>query len=356
MGAGWYFTSQLLPPNHSAPSYDIAVHTVTSGSVELERTVDTLRGGVFGLEWPGGNAIVGAITSTSDRTVTRTLERATVPLHRGVRVAMSSQVYWGDTQQSFGIPSQNVGIPSDVGPLPAWYVPGSGTDFVIVVHGYNGPITDGLRLVPTLARLGLPVLLIRYRNDAGAPPSEDHLLHLGDTEWRDLDAAVRWALSQGAHRLVLVGISMGGAMVEIFMQRSSLAGRVAALVLDSPMLGWDAVLRFQAERRHLPDLLIGPTELVIRLRIGFDVMSYDQVRDAAAVRVPTLLFQDGQETFVPPHKAMDFARARPDLVEYHFSASAGHTQEWNVDPEVYESTLSSFLVRKLAMPTPSLTS
>jgi uncharacterized protein len=185
-GVGWYFSTQLLTPDHSAPSYDVTVRAVTATAVEMDSTSDTSRQGTFGLEWSGGHAIVGKVIGTTNGSVTRTLQDATAPLHTGDHVALTSQVYQGDPEMAFGIPSEDVQIPGELGRIPAWYVPGRLRDFVIVVHGYNGPQTDGLRIVPTLAALGLPAVLIRYRNDPGAPASPDHLLHLGDTEWRRL--------------------------------------------------------------------------------------------------------------------------------------------------------------------------
>ena len=90
--AGWYFTDQLVTPDHSAPRFDIAVHGATSKAVELDKTNETLRPGVWGLEWPAGHAIIGSITSISSGTVNRALMQATAPLGRGLRVAMNSQV------------------------------------------------------------------------------------------------------------------------------------------------------------------------------------------------------------------------------------------------------------------------
>jgi len=349
VAVGWYFSDQLLAPDHSSPSFDITVRAVSAATVEMDRTTDTSRQGTFGLEWRGGHAIVGKVISTSTSTVTRTLQDVNGSLREGEHVVLTTPVYRGDPESAFGIPSDDVLIPAELGMLPAWYVPGRLGDFVIVVHGHNAPQTDGLRIVPALAKLGMPVVLIRYRNDVGAPASPDHLLHLGDTEWRDVEAAVRWALAQGATRVVLVGISMGGAVVQMFMRNSSFAAKVPAVILDSPVLDWNAVINFQAARRGVPTFLVWPTEQIVRLRIGFDVMSYNQVRDAGSMRAPTLLFQDGQETCLPPEGAARLAEARPDLVEYHLFPDAGHTQEWNVDQVAYESILTSFLMRKLAL-------
>jgi hypothetical protein len=92
MAVGWYFTDQLLTPNHAPPVYNLLVHSVTSNSVELDRTSDTIRRGIWGLEWAGGHAIVGAVTATSETTVTRVLQRTTTPMHSGLRVVVSSHL------------------------------------------------------------------------------------------------------------------------------------------------------------------------------------------------------------------------------------------------------------------------
>lgn len=181
-------------------------------------------------------------------------------------------------------------------------------------------------MLATLRRAGLPSLLIAYRNDPGAPPSEDGLLHLGQTEWRDLESAARYAVRRGARSPVLVGASMGGAIVSQFIHESPLAERVRALVLDAPAT---------------------TTARVVSLRIGFDWDAFDQIARAGEFRMPILLFHGTQDTTVPISSSEAFARALPRRVTFHRVSGAGHVEAWNVDPGVYDRRVAAFLRRAL---------
>ncbi|MCP2351425.1 hypothetical protein [Nonomuraea roseoviolacea] len=71
------------------------------------------------------------------------------------------------------------------------------------MHGQNGRRTAELKVLSGVRELGLPFLVISYRNDEGAPRSPDGLIHLGADEWRDLEASVRATQGMGARRFVL---------------------------------------------------------------------------------------------------------------------------------------------------------
>src|SRR4029077_18643131 len=160
-------------------------------------------------------------------TVTRRLLSRDGYLPAGEEVAVTSYVYAGDPQEALGLPFRAVQGPGEPRPMHALLTPASGRTWAIVVHGINSDQQAGLRIAPALHRAGLPSLLIRYREDLGAPASPGGFHHMGLTEWRDLQAAARYALARGARHLVLVGYSMGGAIVTQFMERSPLAPRVA---------------------------------------------------------------------------------------------------------------------------------
>jgi uncharacterized protein len=345
VASAWHFSSAVLVPDHSSWPLETEVKAMPAGRIVLESTEESRRPGVHGLEWQGGRAIVGPILSEDDGEVTRRLRAVDGYLAPGMEVAFNPTVWAGDPTADFGIPSTTVPIESELGPMPAWFVPGRERTWAIVVHGINSTPQTGLRLLPALHRAGLPTLLITYREDLGAPPSPDGFHHMGLTEWRDLGAAARYALRHGARRLLLVGYSMGGAIVAQFMQRSQLAPKVSGLLLDAPVLDWQAVLSFNATEMGFPSFLSKPVEWAIGARVDADWESLDAIAHPEDFQLPILLFHGTEDKVVPISTSDEFAAELPGWVTYFRVPEAGHTEEWNVDPRLYEKRLGNFLQR-----------
>ncbi|HTA96439.1 MAG TPA: alpha/beta hydrolase [Solirubrobacteraceae bacterium] len=346
--ASWYFSSKVVVPEHPPWPTNATVKALSPGEVVLSRSKDTLRPGVYGLYWPTGHAIVEGVLSSSPTTVTRRLTALQGQLASGTKVGLNARVYQGDPEQTLGLSFLDVEVPDELGPMPAWLIPGRSRTWAIVVHGINASREDGLRIAPILHASGLPALLITYREDVGAPPSLDGHHHMGQTEWRDLQAAARYALSHGAQRLVLVGYSMGGAIVSQFMENSSLAHDVAGLILDAPALNWKAILSFNAKEMGLPSLLADPVEWAIDLRIKPNWSSLDALDHPADFHLPILLFHGLEDEIVPISSSDGFAKELPGWVSYYRVPYAGHTESWNVDPRLYAQRVSAFLSGRVA--------
>ncbi len=347
-GVSWYFSSEVLVPDHSAWPAETAIDGVSPGRVTVSRSERTERPGVYGLDWPTGHAVVGEVLSSNAQGVTRRLCAVDGYLVAGMKVVYDPDAYVG-TPSSVGLAYSSVSFPDELGPMPAWFIPGRTHTWAIVVHGINGNLEGDLRLAPALHRAGLQALLIAYREDLGAPRSPDGLHHMGLTEWRDLAAAARYALAHGARRLILVGTSMGGAIVAQFMERSSLAAHVAGLVLDAPALSWKAILSFNATEMGLPSFAALPVEWAIGARIDADWSSLDALQHPAAFHLPILLFHGTEDKVVPIATSDEFARELPGWVTYYRVPRAGHAESWNVDPALYEHRLTAFLSRTLGV-------
>jgi uncharacterized protein len=214
----------------------------------------------------------------------------------GTRAGMSG-TYSPDPMAALGLSFSEVAIPTELGPAPAWLIPAdpkaepglSAGTWVITVHGSSADRKQSLKFVPVLHRAGLSVLDITYRNDIGAPRSSDGLMHLGESEWRDLDAAVRTALSMGARHLVLYGGSMGGAIVLQFLANSPLADRVSAVLLEAPMLSVPRMIDNLGHVHHMPAPLTWTALKLTNWRLGFDVHQIDALRFPRKVHPPTLV-------------------------------------------------------------------
>lgn len=352
LAAGRYGSGFALKPSLAGPPPEglvtvqsVAGDGVTADRVVLTRTPASARPGVHGLTGPGVYATVGEVLDLTAYSVTRRLigvQTGVLGAYSAVRI--TPQAYAGDPGSALGLDFTEVGIPGELGLLPAWFLPGDRATWVITAHGLGATREHTLNVLPALSRFRFPQLALAYRNDPGAPASPDGIGHLGDTEWRDLDAAMRYAVSYGARRLVLYGWSTGATMALRAAEQSALRDRVAGLVLDSPVLDWPATVRAALTGHGLPDAL---TPLAVRATEGRTGLraapNGDAAPDLTRLTVPTLLIHGPDDTFAPWAASRAFAARRPDTVVLHTVRGAPHAAMWNADPAAYEETLRRFL-------------
>jgi alpha-beta hydrolase superfamily lysophospholipase len=255
-----------------------------------------------------------------------------------------------------GLPFEEVEVPTTLGAAPAWFVPAVHPDgrWVVVVHGWGVQRAEGLRAVPVFHRAGYSALLISYRNDGLAPATADGRYGLGDTEWLDVEAAIRYALDHGAAEIVLMGWSMGGATVLQAVTRSRLVHAVRGVVLESPVVDWVTALHFQGSAMHLPRTvrhlvfgLLGSRwgRLATGLAAPVDLARLNFMHRAHELSLPTLVLHSDGDAFVPSLASAALATARPDIVERPGWDDAGHTRLWNLDPGRWEAQISDWLGR-----------
>ena len=364
LGGGWYFSGRLYQQGLSGaakraakPTYDLSVAAVTPKTVTLRVPTDPgqlLTPGVWGLQWPTGYGQVTTIVARGQGMVTRAFRHLTgSPLAAGVRVALDNKAFPSNPRVGLGVGFHDVAYRGPLGSYPAWLVPGSADTWAVLVHGNALDRRDTIKVVPVLHRLGLPVLMISYRNDAGAPPDPSGMLRYGQTEWQDLAAAVQYALGHGAHRVLLVGYSMGGAVVVSFLERSPLAARVAGVVLDAPMLDFGRSVDLGASRQRLPlvglplpQSLTAVAKWIAGWRYGVDWRALDYLEGAAKLRAPILLFHGTADTRVPVATSDELARLAGD-VTYVRVAGADHLDAWNLEPARYDQAVRAFVDRVL---------
>lgn len=211
--------------------------------------------------------------------------------------------YRGDPMQAFGLPFESVTVETPLGPAPAWWVPGTpgATRAAVFVHGIGGAREDGYLYLPDLHAAGLPVLLVTYRNDAGAPAAPDGLRSFGLTEWADIDAGFALLHDRGIRKVVLVAASMGGGIAGQFLARSDHFDMVEALILDAPALDFPQVIRHVTDELRLPLRSIGAALAVPAFGLSHGV-NLAQARVGGIIADfagPVLLFHGTRDRLVP---------------------------------------------------------
>ena len=342
----------VVPAKRGADAEIIAVDTGAQ-TIELSRTPDTELPGRYGLFTSGtyGYVKLGAVLSADATTVRRKLLTQIEPGARIDRHAAFSGWYYA-TPSELHLRWENVLIGSPAGPCPAWFFPGDSTTWVIQVHGRGVTRAECLRAVPVLHGEGLPNLVVSYRNDGEAPRSRGGAYALGASEWRDVDAAVSYALRHGAERVILMGWSMGGAVALQTAVNSGNRDRIAGLILESPVIDWRTVLRFQAREAGmhapLPDLAMGALSvpLTARLSGAEDAIPFDRldmVARAEELAVPILILHSDDDGFVPADASHALQEARPDIVTMPRFSVARHTKLWNYDQAGWSDAITDWL-------------
>ncbi|TLM80879.1 S9 family peptidase [Pseudarthrobacter sp. NamE5] len=248
---------------------------------------------------------------------------------------------------------EEVHIPTAYGAAPAWLFEGRNADtWVIHIHGSWTDRSIMFRDVHAFSPLGFTSLVPSFRSDLEVSPPQAESSHLGQTEWRDVESAVAYAVAHGAQRIILSGWSMGGTIALLTAERSAYQDRIAGIVLVGPVTSWRKTILAGADAAGVPAVGAGlvmsllqapPFAKMLGLDepINFDALEWVDVPNR--VSIPTLVLHSSADQEVPWEISAAFQRANPDTVTLIPLPEAHHTQEWNVSPHTFTNELTSWI-------------
>ncbi|WP_349361685.1 alpha/beta fold hydrolase [Paenarthrobacter sp. PH39-S1] len=216
----------------------------------------------------------------------------------------------------------------------------------------GGTKAGALRGVPVADRLGLTSLVVSYRNDGQAPASTDGRHNLGQSEWRDVEAALAYAVDQGAKRIFLFGWSLGGSMALQAAARSEYRRQIVGLILDAPVFDWTSTLMANARAAKLPKpaaalglrlLESKPLRKITGLHEPLELSALDWLPRAQELQTRMLVLHSENDRSTPFDVSRQIARIRPDLMTLIPFQNVEHTQEWNIDIERWDQAVFSWV-------------
>lgn len=348
--AGWYFSGEVINVVHEDDPYGLTVVAADDATVTLPSTEASALPGTWGLEWEGGRAVLGDTVSSDADTVTREIDSVLFgELTAGTEARIDKWTFGDDPKTGLGLDFEDVQVPTDLGDMPAWYLPNTAATsdnadtWVITVHGRNAAPAETLRGIGLYAGQGYPVLAVTYRNDEGAPQAPNGMHSLGEYESEDVIAAVDYALANGAKDVILHGWSMGGAVIATAYRHLDDPAVVKGLVFDSPVMDWNSTLDMQAGDRNVIPPITWTAKRIVEFRADIDLDDLDQRNFAADFDLPILLFVDTADETVDHTATLDFADMLDPAQTTVMETASGHTASWNEDPAAYAATLESYL-------------
>lgn len=355
LGGGWYFAGVLeedgLRVDNDQPEYSVTVSDVSPGRIALRRIpgveednfdTDALWGITDGKQMYGR---LGSVISSGDDSAVREFELFSGIVQQDDELFLDRTAFPHDPGSAHDLAYEDVVIQGPIGDFGAWHIEGTSSVWAVLVHGRTSNRETSMKLLDTLSDQGIHSLTIDYRNDENAPSSESGYYDFGTTEWEDVEAAVRYALKNGAQKIVLVGYSMGGGIAINYQLNSELSDRTAGIFLDSPMLNFGRTVDYGAAERSVPPLITSVAKRFATLRFGIDWEALDFLTQADKINVPVLIIHGDADDTVPIETSIEFAEASPHLVQLHEFKDVGHVATWNHHPLQYTSLFKEFVER-----------
>lgn len=368
LAAGWYFSGLILDgatikgdTRQSTQVTAVTEQADGTGSITYlaqedveDPATDRWTLSRHGLAYGGGYIQVEQDAKVDGQSITRTFTQISGDAPSVGETAILDWPSFPDPE-SMDLQSDDVTYDGPLGPMPAIIVEPTATatdTWAVVVHGRNASVREGLRITPLLAEQGLTTMLINYRDDRQEPnvPEEDGIGNFGYTEWEDLQAAVDYATSNGADKVLLVGYSMGGAIVPSYLENGTNTDAVVGTILHSPAVSFKDTVVFGAEQMGLPTSALGPliwlAERMTEFRANVDFKATDYQDFASEWPVPALIMAATEDDLVPPESIEEFASNVPDG-QFILFDGASHTGEWNIDEDEYNADVTAWLESNL---------
>lgn len=245
---------------------------------------------------------------------------------------------------------QNVHINSRDGLcLHGSVVPGVGTAWVILVHGYMGRLEDMIPQAKAFHERGYYVLLVDLR---GHGKSEGDVIGFGYLDHFDLLDWIDFLKQRGAISILLYGVSMGAST--LMLCSDEVDQHVTAIIEDCGFSTLDAQLNYIVKHmvKQVPSrFLVFCLSLVIKSKGGYRISDVNCLRHVAKSRVPILFLHGERDGFIEIKMMEELYDACPTSKQQIRIPKARHANSAKLNPELYWNSIDDFLGQLDSKPT-----
>ena len=217
--------------------------------------------------------------------------------------------------------------------------------WLLGIHGYTGQRSDTQNIASFYGEQGYHVLTPDMRAHG---ESEGKYIGMGWLDRKDVLQWIDFILERDSQaEIILHGVSMGGATV-MMVSGEELPENVKGIVEDCGYTSvWDIFADELAYLFHLPTFpVMDAANLVANIRAGYDFKEASAVKQVEKSSVPTVFIHGSEDNFVHTEMVYEVYEACTAPKELLVVEGAGHGQAYQMDPELYFSTVFDFLDRE----------
>ncbi|EET58190.1 hypothetical protein BRYFOR_09865 [Marvinbryantia formatexigens DSM 14469] len=217
--------------------------------------------------------------------------------------------------------------------------------WLLAIHGYTGQRSDMQNIASFYGVQGYHVLTPDMRAHG---ESEGKYIGMGWLDRKDVLQWIDFILERDSQaEIILHGVSMGGATV-MMVSGEELPENVKGIVEDCGYTSvWDIFADELAYLFHLPTFpVMDAANLVANIRAGYDFKEASAVKQVEKSSVPTVFIHGSEDNFVHTEMVYEVYEACTAPKELLVVEGAGHGQAYQMDPELYFSTVFDFLDRE----------
>lgn len=222
----------------------------------------------------------------------------------------------------------------------------------LLIHGYTD---HPLGMLPYAwiyhHELGYNILLpaLRYHGKSGG-----RAIQMG---WLDRLDIKQWldelpSLMGGEQRVVVHGLSMGGATTMMLSGETDLTPSVKCFVEDCGYMGvWEQFQKELKEDYHLPSFpILHAANLICRLRFGWDFIEASALDAVRRSNRPMLFIHGANDHYVPTwmvHPLYHEKGGAKEEKQRWLAPDSGHADSFHDHPEDYTAQIKAFVGRYL---------
>ena len=332
--------------------------TRRTGRVVAAIVVTVVVLAAIGLGLAGNFLVDFALNPTAEVSMARSIRSGDVGGLEGHREAKADDAYAEEAAAWFEKRKRSVSHQASDGTvLLGWELEGAdgatyddGHTWAVVCHGYIGQPADMAKYAYHFAQAGMNVLMPAARGHERNVDSG--LIQMG---WGDAKDLLGWVddivAADPEARIILFGVSMGGAEVMMASGMDGLSENVRLIVEDCGYASvWEEFVVQLDNVFGLPSFpILNVADAACLLRAGYTFESASAVESLRSASVP-MLFIHGEEDAFVPFSMLDecYEACASEVKEKLVVEGAGHGLSSSTDPDLYWGTVDAFVGRHLS--------